>query len=384
VTETAVEPASGAGRGIPVQFIHSDNDAIQTLVEAAAAGQCACWIRNTVDDAIQAYRALAARLDDTDRLQLFHARFAMGDRHRIENTALATFGKSGGTTERSGTILIATQVVEQSLDLDFDVLVTDLAPVDLLIQRVGRLQRHTREETGNPMPPGRDDERSRAVLQVRAPEWTAEPESDWVRRALPGTSYIYRDASNLWLTVRVLCERGAVRLPEEARELIEAVYNPQVEMAAGLSVARDEAWSERQTHLSVARLNALHLDQGYCQASASGEWAADEEVGTRLADESTVAVVLVRETEDGGLAPRFAGHTHPWTMSTIQLRHSLATQLPAPPAHHEATIERLIADRPGLMHARIWLADNEPDEGELTYDAVLGVVNPAKAGNVTN
>ena len=70
--------------------------------------------------------------------ELFHARFALADRLEKERRVVRTFGKESGE-ERAGKVLVATQVVEQSLDLDFDALVTDLAPVDLLIQRAGRL-----------------------------------------------------------------------------------------------------------------------------------------------------------------------------------------------------------------------------------------------------
>ena len=68
---------------------------------------------------------------------LFHARFAMTDRLAIEERALELFGKKGTPDQRKGRVLVATQVVEQSLDLDFDLMVTDLAPIDLLVHAPG-------------------------------------------------------------------------------------------------------------------------------------------------------------------------------------------------------------------------------------------------------
>ena len=74
---------------------------------------------------------------------LFHARFPMDQRLEIERQVLNNFGPTG--VAQGGHVLVATQVAEQSLDIDFDVLLTDPAPVDLLLQRQGRIHRHRRE-----------------------------------------------------------------------------------------------------------------------------------------------------------------------------------------------------------------------------------------------
>jgi hypothetical protein len=99
------------------------------------------FICNAVDEAIVAHEALTA-LRPEGTTHLFHARFAQGDRVAIEDAVLARFGREAEVQQRGGHVLVATQVVEQSLDLDFDLVVSDLAPVDLLIQRAGRLWRH--------------------------------------------------------------------------------------------------------------------------------------------------------------------------------------------------------------------------------------------------
>ncbi len=83
------------------------------------------------------------RLSDGTEVFLFHARFPADRRQKREDHVLETFGERGMRDGRK--ILIATQVAEQSLDLDFDVIATDLAPIDLVLQRAGRLWRHTRD-----------------------------------------------------------------------------------------------------------------------------------------------------------------------------------------------------------------------------------------------
>ena len=116
---------------------------------------------NTVQRAQDLYRLLpegerllergqpvGKRLPDGTEVYLFHARYPADRRQQRERRALDTFGKpTGGGEPRSGRkILIATQVAEQSLDLDFDLIATDLAPIDLLLQRAGRLWRHRRDQ----------------------------------------------------------------------------------------------------------------------------------------------------------------------------------------------------------------------------------------------
>lgn len=102
---------------------------------------------NTVNRAQELYRSIRSKLEGSQiDLDLFHARFPFGDRKAIEERILRKYDKLGAERPSNGSILIATQVIEQSLDLDFDYLISDLAPVDLLIQRAGRLQRHERGE----------------------------------------------------------------------------------------------------------------------------------------------------------------------------------------------------------------------------------------------
>ena len=170
---------SGRGRALAVRFLRSSDEALDRIECEARAGKAILYVRNTVDDALDAHAALSARGIDPD---LFHARFALVDRLAIEKRVVQRFGKAGTPREREGRVLIATQVVEQSLDLDFDALVTDLAPIDLLIQRAGRLWRHERmERSGRP------------ELLVVGPEPVAEADEEWFSRAFPRAKYVYRD-----------------------------------------------------------------------------------------------------------------------------------------------------------------------------------------------
>ena len=371
----AARPASR--RELPVRLVHDPNEALEAVIAAARSGQCACWIRNTVDDAIEAYRLVRERLEDPDRALLFHARFTMADRQRIEEEALAAFGKGSTAGERAGRVLIATQVVEQSLDLDFDVLVSDLAPVELLIQRAGRLHRHIRSAAGDPLGEAYTaDQRPAARFHVLTPEWAEEPAPDWVRRTLPGTAAVYSDPALLWLTCKVLREETSIHLPERARVLLEGVYGEDVQVPEGLRDAHDNQWADERVAVSNARFNALDLERGYPHNGGLAGWD-DEEIGTRLSDERTVSVVLVRRTEKG-LAPRHPDQPHPWAMSTLNLREGQARRLPGLPPDLEQESEALREAYPLLRHAQFWLPE-EGGESPANYTPDLGAVIPRRA-----
>jgi len=148
ICETPVEATPQRQCSVKLLLVNEESEVIKHIMEATIKGKCVCWIRNTVHDALAGYAILKKKLPE-DCLRLFHARFALGDRLDIEDAVLTAFGKTSTESVRNGKVLIATQVVEQSLDLDFDLLISDLAPMDLLIQRAGRLHRHARERRRN-------------------------------------------------------------------------------------------------------------------------------------------------------------------------------------------------------------------------------------------
>ncbi len=130
----------------------------ERLQEMVQGGGCAAVICNTVSRAQEVYAALKPYFpeinagDGWPELDLFHARYLYEAREEREKRTLIRFGKPGGRVEcgegniQEGkrlhrAVLVATQVIEQSLDLDFDLMVTEMAPIDLILQRAGRLQR---------------------------------------------------------------------------------------------------------------------------------------------------------------------------------------------------------------------------------------------------
>ena len=269
---------SGRARRLPVRFLRTATEAYDEAVRAAQAGGAVLYVRNTVDDAIEAHRELASRNVET---HLFHARFALCDRLRHEQEFIRMFGKTSVDTGRRNRILVATQVVEQSLDLDFDAMITDLAPIDLVIQRAGRLWRHGfRQRAGRP------------ELLVMGPAPDPDADENWFSSAFPKAAYVYQDHARLWLTARILEARGAIDSPAGLRELIEAVYGDNVDAAVpeGLQSSFWEAQGRGGADTGVARMNLLTLQKGYIRDGSA--WDSDHRISTRLNDVPQVTLRL--------------------------------------------------------------------------------------------
>ncbi|MFS8326161.1 CRISPR-associated helicase Cas3' [Vreelandella titanicae] len=343
-------------RSVDVEWLTEEEQAINAVLEAVEAGECIAWVRNTVDDAIRAFEAIAARHPEPEHCLLFHSRFAMVDRQRIESQVIERLGKDSTPEMRKGQVLVSTQVFQESLDCDVDVMISDIAPIDLLIQRAGRLQRHQRGARCLPR------------LLVLAPPWADDPDEHWLKRTLPGTQAVYRDTSLCWLTQRVLRRLGEIRMPEKARALIEGVYGQVIDdIPDALQQARIEQGSIRKASGSLATFNALNLEDGYIK---SDQWQEEQEIGTRLMDEPTINVVLLSLTDDNELALWAGERRHADMLSQVKLRQSQAAKLAALPGRYESQWLTLQERYKALKYTQPWLPGDDP---ECDYDTQWGV-----------
>lgn len=329
--ERPADVRPGLERCVPVRRLIGPEEAVAELVEAVRKGACAVWVRNTVADALAGAEALrAAGIEPL----LFHARYAMGDRLDIQDEVLRAFGKKSGPGERApggvGRVLVATQVVEQSLDLDFDVLVSDLAPVDLLVQRAGRLWRHERGARKLDGP----------ELLVVSPEPLDAPGGDWAAGPLGGTRFVYRP-DVLWRSARALFAVRRIVSPGGVRALVEAVYGEGVEpVPDALAAAQRRGEGEDAAARGHARSLLLDPWKGY-RADRS-VWDPDTLVSTRLGEQRTV-LRLARE-EAGRLVPWCddADPRRAWALSEVEVRRALATGAVVP-AGLKGAVDRLRA-----------------------------------------
>lgn len=130
-------------RSIQIVYM-ADDDAINEVECAVKSEACVGIICNTVSRA-QYFAGLAREIAGANVI-IYHAQFVVPDRLEREDNLKKAVGKRSGYAERKGTVVVGTQVLEQSLDIDFDLLITDLCPMDLLLQRIGRLHRHDRKD----------------------------------------------------------------------------------------------------------------------------------------------------------------------------------------------------------------------------------------------
>jgi CRISPR-associated endonuclease/helicase Cas3 len=256
----------------------------------ALAAQAALWanqgarvlvVVNKVARAQALFRLLAGTA-----ATLFHARFPMQQRLKIEQQVLTLFGPDGTATD--GHVLVATQVAEQSLDIDFDVLITDPAPVDLVLQRQGRIHRHRRM---------RPDGFEQPVVYVG--------DLDQSIPTLELSSFVYSDMEVL-RSVAWLQAHPELCLPEDIDRAVQDVYGDWA--AAGspalmeaLQRARAEHASEQRKMKAYARQASLAKPQDWRIASQHEKQApVDDDAaesgsirfGTRLGQDSQSVVPL--------------------------------------------------------------------------------------------
>lgn len=308
-------------RTVKINWLTQRSDAFEIIHRAVTSGQCICWIRNTVDDALEIFQTLIqqGQIPENDIL-LFHSRFAFADRMAIEENTLDWFGKNANSSTRRGKILIATQVVEQSLDLDFDWMISDLAPLDLLIQRAGRLQRHIRNAEGD-RKDSLPDERQPPLLYILAPEWQPDAKAGWLGAELKGTGYVYPDHATLWRTQTLLRQHGEIRMPDLARTLVDGVYESKITAPASLETISDLAFGKVLCQRSVAGQNLLRHEKGYGREASDFLWDTEREFSTRLGEES-VDIYLAWKDQHSELHPIVTTGDFRWEMSRLPVRLS--------------------------------------------------------------
>lgn len=340
VKQTHFEADPARQLTVQLQGIEPDLPAIHAaLDQCLAGGGTGLALVNTVQRAQELYRlfpggdAIEHRgqqvgkllLDGTE-VYLFHARFPADRRQAREELALQVFGKSGRRTGRQ--ILVATQVAEQSLDLDFDVMITDLAPIDLVLQRAGRMWRH----------PNRVRPVSAPILLVSGLAGDQPPlfgEPLW-------WGHVYRE-DLLLRTWSLLRERSTLTLPDEIDSLVQLVYEEVVEVPAALQDRLDSAVMDSEGKTIALRDQAnqaiigLSDDASWDQSDRFTLYDEDQPgvhrtlmALTRVGQESITAIPLWSDDEyRPECVPSFA-ESKRWYLRAVSLsRQSVVRKLQA-------------------------------------------------------
>jgi len=296
--------AAQENRRILISSLHLAEDSpdqkAHWLVDQLGDRGCLCWITNTVQRAQDLFRQLdEIAPPDVIRI-LIHSRYPMVERECIEKQLAEHFGPQGNRPLKA--IVIGTQVLEQSLDLDFDCMVTDLAPVDLLLQRAGRLHRHSwrdMQTRGDHIDPH---------LYIYE-HHTLHGELD-----LSIDKYVYAEYF-LKKTYQELSDRREIVLPADYRELISLVYDalPPTKSDSLFSAWQDLQKSQVADSLEAQiRLLPEPSDQEFCLGARNFTFDEDEDKAgwsvakTRLGEES-ITVIPLKKMGDEVFSPAVVG-----------------------------------------------------------------------------
>ncbi len=261
-----------------------------------AEGGCAGVIVNTVKKAQKIAQLLRECLPDKE-VQLFHAQFLMPDRAAREEQLMERIGKDSVPESRNDLIVVGTQVMEQSLDLDLDVLVTELCPMDLLLQRIGRLHRHCRRR------PKPLQQACCAVLDTGEETFDA------------GGEVVYGQWL-LWRTRKYLPR--SIRLPEDIAPLVQQVYGweqeaPETEQGEKLRSEYEQVQEKKKDRAGKYLVPKPEVDEDFQELNTLDGWMQDEgarsdsaaRAAVRDGDPSVEVLVMQRRT-DGSI------HFLPW------------------------------------------------------------------------
>jgi CRISPR-associated endonuclease/helicase Cas3 len=321
---------------VPVALLENPDQPLQILYDAYKNKQSGCWIRNTVDDAIAARQRLIDMGVPAEKCLLLHSRFCLADRLLHEQKVLKHLGKNSTQQDRAGHVVVGTQVLQESLDFDADCMVSDLAPIDLLIQRAGRRMRHIRDTEGNR---ATEEGRAHTPLYVITPPLNQPITTQWCRAPMPGTAAVYKNHGQLWKTATLLKDRKGWTLPEDARYLIESVYNDQrMAMPEALERSHFEQEGDALAKKQAGDYSQVNLRKGY---APSAQWDTEEKAATRLTEEETETVYLAQWVDEE-LEPLIKAEKYPWDLSSLKIR---ASQVPKAKhtAQTAAAINRAIA-----------------------------------------
>ena len=279
----------------PISAMQDFTVAARRALEAARAGAKVLVVRNTVNYAIRTQQVLeeiagqdneGLLFDANGIATLHHGRFAAVDRQLLDDQVEALLGndRSGG-----GRVIVGTQTLEQSLDIDADLLITDLCPVDVLLQRIGRL--HRRRDNDANRPAGYTEPRC-VVLTPDGDDLSPLLNSGTEANGLGSHGGVYRDLRILEATRRLIVEHTQWLIPEMNRKLVERATHP----AALEAIVRKlgEEWQAHGLQIEGAEIGddltargvTIKRDKSFFTDNKDVVFVSDDEnIRTRLGDD---------------------------------------------------------------------------------------------------
>jgi CRISPR-associated endonuclease/helicase Cas3 len=266
-----IYPEDIGGRKVNFKFIYTEESVLNII--NFNYNKNFAWIRNTVADAKKAYKIVKIKFPNREII-LLHSRFALKHRLEKESRIINLLGKN--SKKDSNVVVIATQVIEQSLDISFDEMVTDICPADVIMQRLGRLQRHEGKDT--------------CTLYICVPLYDNNIEKwgkseDWKK-----TFFIYNKLL-LYRTFGFMRENETIHTANDIRQFIDFCYTSDV--VAEQEKLLNDMIEKNMEKTFMAGRRALDLDEPYGLSASCIGWGSDDMFPTRDSEIITQDVVMV-------------------------------------------------------------------------------------------
>ncbi|MDF1712189.1 MAG: CRISPR-associated helicase Cas3' [Akkermansiaceae bacterium] len=299
------------------------NDVESRAIKAAEAGACVLIIRNTVQSAQQTFSSLKSSSKEGLKIGLLHSRFPFFARQDLEDHWVQSLSKESQNRPQ-GCILVSTQIVEQSIDIDADLLITDLAPADLLLQRIGRLHRH--ENTPRP------SQFQKALALIIHPQLKEKKDPGQLKKELGKSAFIYPpdcllQAHHDWK------RSNSISLPSQIRELLEQENGEGRKVNPAETALREITAAEMAKQIGTAKTRSHDLLNPDAQR--------DDDEGHQTRWKSLPSSVIIHLSQMPELTGRhltlhfLSGETHttlrdqPFDLTLAKLLHANSTKVPA-------------------------------------------------------
>lgn len=259
---------------ISVEELIDENyeNAIEKVLDKAFNGEQILWIENTVADAQEIYKLFKAKVQNQIECGLIHSRFIKKERSKNEEKWVSLYGADGTEKRKTGgRILVGTQVLEQSIDIDADFLVTKICPTDMLLQRIGRLWRHKKNDSIRPK-----SAKCECLIIVPKKE---NKKLDFDKLSIYDR-YIIDRSFEVWN------DKKTISIPSEIRNLLEKTYcdREETEVLQKLKSKMIKRKEELESFAKFSEFRTISLN----------ETENDDVAQTRYSSEETVSVLLLK------------------------------------------------------------------------------------------
>jgi len=266
--------SQGVNKNIKVTMQETDYcKSAEIAINRARAGQRVGCIMNTVKECQHLYKLIKSKTSDDIKIGILHSNYPEWKRIEIEKEWLDALGKDG---DAEGCILVSTQVLEQSVDIDFDFLITKLCPIDMLIQRLGRLWRHIRERIAV----------CPEVLIMHDNIDKLCKESDLSKIFGFNDHFVY-STYILFRTYEVIKNTEVINTPEDVKTLLEAVYKETEHKNKNIQELFEKDMIKKD---SLENLAATITNENY------NELYDDAEVETRHSNIRKIGCLLIKQS----------------------------------------------------------------------------------------